>query len=284
MSPTREGFCHACRRRVGATLNSETEEFECDVCHGTFVEMTPEQNSDLSDFLATDQRDAVRCVDGSEPHLLSLPKQAAAPAPSSSAAAAQQQRGGQSQQRQEPPTELMSAIQQIMARAQREGGSGSFLARGEGGVELLGALQPLLSTTGATTLGDYAFGSLGTIIEQLVASDPARAPTPASKKAIAELCKTVDVAEEHVAAGWKCAIQKEPLVIGEKATTLPCGHVFHSQAIARWLSEHHSCPVCRSELPTDDNDVPAAAARRGGVDTAGGAAPSSSPGPSSSSS
>jgi len=237
----RSGFCHTCKQRVVASVNASCEP-ECERCHGTFVELSGgEDDGSLSEFLAHPP---------------------------------QRVRPGQR------PSELVSAaIQQIIARAQREGaadggGARSFLARGDGvsgvsgvsgvagvagvsgvsGVELLGALQPLLSTGGPTTLGDYALGSLGTIIEQLVANDPARRPTPASKKAVAELCKTVEIDQSHVDDGLKCAINKEPLGIGERATTLPCGHVFHNEAIARWLADHHSCPVCRHELPTDDDD------------------------------
>lgn len=78
---------------------------------------------------------------------------------------------------------------------------------------------------------------------------------PASKDAIEKL-QQVDICDEHckISADNKeyprCSICCEDLT--EKATRLPCGHLFNKECIGEWLNQHNQCPVCRFELPTDD--------------------------------
>lgn len=146
---------------------------------------------------------------------------------------------------------MASAIQHAILASRADQGTVNTIFGGE----FLGALQPLLAIP-QRELGDYAFGNISNIIDQLVANDPnsSQAPTPASKTAVKRLCTRITVEKSHVDDGWECAIHKEPFGIGEVATRLPCGHIFLEDAIHRWLDEHHSCPVCRFSLPTDDEE------------------------------
>lgn len=53
-----------------------------------------------------------------------------------------------------------------------------------------------------------------------------------------------------------CSITLEPVGNGRR---LPCGHVFQTFALERWLLAHHTCPCCRAPLPSvmiEENSFP----------------------------
>lgn len=52
-----------------------------------------------------------------------------------------------------------------------------------------------------------------------------------------------------------CPICTDSYAPGDTIIRLPlCGHVFHEKCALAWLTKHNSCPYCRKELPTDDDD------------------------------
>ncbi|KAI3985258.1 hypothetical protein MKX01_039503 [Papaver californicum] len=88
---------------------------------------------------------------------------------------------------------------------------------------------------------------------QSLGSRPLRVP-PASKEVVANL-PTIIVTEEtlmRLGIGTECAVCSESLVINDKMQELPCKHLFHPLCLMPWLDKHNSCPVCRHELPTDN--------------------------------
>ncbi|KAI3912880.1 hypothetical protein MKW98_012822 [Papaver atlanticum] len=88
---------------------------------------------------------------------------------------------------------------------------------------------------------------------QSLRSRPLRAP-PASKEVVANL-PTITVTEEtlmKLGIDTECAVCNENLVIDDKMQELPCKHLFHPLCLMPWLDKHNSCPVCRHELPTDN--------------------------------
>ncbi|GBP05480.1 E3 ubiquitin-protein ligase RNF181 [Eumeta japonica] len=74
-----------------------------------------------------------------------------------------------------------------------------------------------------------------------------RLPPPASKKAVEELSDiTINT------TGKQCPVCLKKFSNGEKVKLMPCEHSFHSTCILTWLNKTNSCPLCRHELPTDD--------------------------------
>ncbi|CAH9109498.1 unnamed protein product [Cuscuta epithymum] len=77
---------------------------------------------------------------------------------------------------------------------------------------------------------------------------------PASKSVIESLPCVVITDKDLSINSVSCAVCKDEILIGEKVNKLPCSHYYHGGCIVPWLSIRNTCPVCRYELPTDDDD------------------------------
>ncbi|CAL0315725.1 unnamed protein product [Lupinus luteus] len=75
---------------------------------------------------------------------------------------------------------------------------------------------------------------------------------PASKHAVDSLPE-VEIDHKHLIMDSHCAVCKEPFQLGYSAKEIPCKHIYHSECILPWLALRNSCPVCRHELPSDDD-------------------------------
>lgn len=53
-----------------------------------------------------------------------------------------------------------------------------------------------------------------------------------------------------VEAAGECIICMEVFESSAGGKQVPCGHVFHSCCITQWISDHNSCPLCRSTVLT----------------------------------
>uniref|UniRef100_A0A8D0DS41 E3 ubiquitin-protein ligase RNF181 n=1 Tax=Salvator merianae TaxID=96440 RepID=A0A8D0DS41_SALMN len=53
-------------------------------------------------------------------------------------------------------------------------------------------------------------------------------------------------------AHLKCPVCLLEFEEDEVVREMPCRHLFHRDCILPWLGKTNSCPLCRHELPTDD--------------------------------
>ncbi|XP_022862774.1 probable E3 ubiquitin-protein ligase RHC2A [Olea europaea var. sylvestris] len=145
----------------------------------------------------------------------------------------------------------------IVLRGPNDGGGG---ATAGGGFALYyddgtgSGLRPLPDTMSEFLLGS-GFDRLLDQLSQIEANGIGRIDSnpPASKAAI-ESMPTVEINDQHIAIESHCAVCKEAFDLGSEAREMPCKHLYHQDCILPWLSLRNSCPVCRHELPTDDDN------------------------------
>eukprot|EP00592_Proboscia_alata_P023453 CAMPEP_0194408578 /NCGR_PEP_ID=MMETSP0176-20130528/6400_1 /TAXON_ID=216777 /ORGANISM="Proboscia alata, Strain PI-D3" /LENGTH=387 /DNA_ID=CAMNT_0039208703 /DNA_START=211 /DNA_END=1374 /DNA_ORIENTATION=+ len=52
-----------------------------------------------------------------------------------------------------------------------------------------------------------------------------------------------------------CVVCRDRFAVGDTVMRLPfCSHCFHENCALYWLKSHNTCPFCRRELPTDDEE------------------------------
>lgn len=80
-----------------------------------------------------------------------------------------------------------------------------------------------------------------------------RGAPPAAASALNSLPRVVIRNHEQL-DGMVCAICKDSLFVETIMNQLPCSHLYHPSCIIPWLSSRNTCPLCRYELPTDDQE------------------------------
>jgi len=106
------------------------------------------------------------------------------------------------------------------------------------------------------TFGDYFMGTgLDWLIQRLAENDANHYGTPPASRSAVEAMPAVKISEEHLSSDLsQCAVCLEEFELGSEARQMPCKHMFHSDCIQPWLKLHSSCPVCRHQMPVDDED------------------------------
>ncbi|KAH7727953.1 zinc finger protein [Aphelenchoides avenae] len=91
---------------------------------------------------------------------------------------------------------------------------------------------------------------LGLTWEMLFPDRPAGAA--ASKEAIAKLERLTKSDVEPKSQCPVCLAEFGDADESEVLLRMPCKHLFHEKCILAWLNNANSCPLCRHELPVDD--------------------------------
>eukprot|EP01138_Halocafeteria_seosinensis_P005413 gb/GECG01005534.1/.p1 GENE.gb/GECG01005534.1/~~gb/GECG01005534.1/.p1 ORF type:complete len:408 (+),score=68.88 gb/GECG01005534.1/:1-1224(+) len=126
-------------------------------------------------------------------------------------------------------------------------------------------------------IGDYVIGDMDEIVNELMQQHPGGAPAHSTSNEVLNklpcLNHSIASASPHKGQNEQCAVCREefpwspsnenennqtedtPMDNGEDAVwALPCAHWFHRECCEQWLKEHNTCPVCRNELPTTDEE------------------------------
>uniref|UniRef100_A0A3B3Q8R5 E3 ubiquitin-protein ligase RNF181 n=1 Tax=Paramormyrops kingsleyae TaxID=1676925 RepID=A0A3B3Q8R5_9TELE len=80
-----------------------------------------------------------------------------------------------------------------------------------------------------------------------------RLPPPAARAVVQNLPMVV-ITFEQADRGLKCPVCLLEFEEDETVRKMPCEHLFHSSCILPWLGKTNSCPLCRLELPTDNQE------------------------------
>ncbi|KAI4334549.1 hypothetical protein L6164_019228 [Bauhinia variegata] len=115
-------------------------------------------------------------------------------------------------------------------------------------------LRPLPPTMSEFLLGS-GFDRLLEQFSQIEVNGFGRPENPPASKAAVESMPTIEIVEDHVGTDAHCAVCKEAFELGSEAREMPCKHIYHSDCILPWLSLRNSCPVCRHQLPSDQDSL-----------------------------
>ncbi|KFY45911.1 hypothetical protein V495_02756 [Pseudogymnoascus sp. VKM F-4514 (FW-929)] len=155
--------------------------------------------------------------------------------------------------------DLNTILRDLMLVLQPPGANGGAGAQGPlGGLHGLfaGLLNPANAVSGDAV---YSQEALDRIISTLMEQHPtSNAPGPAPAEAIAALPKK-KVDKEMLGSEGKaeCSVCMDDVVLDEEVVSLPCSHWFHEACVKAWLSEHNTCPICRTGVARDGTAVPA---------------------------
>lgn len=114
------------------------------------------------------------------------------------------------------------------------------------------AVSDTLPPVVSGSLSEYFIGpEFEAMLEDLTETDPRRYGTPPARRDAVEALADVII----LVPGMQCLVCLDDLEMGTVGKQMPCEHFFHSYCLLYWLQLHSSCPVCRSQLPTAEDET-----------------------------
>ncbi|KAF2311876.1 hypothetical protein GH714_027087 [Hevea brasiliensis] len=234
MSTTSSYWCYRCTRFITVLVSAENNDVTCPHCDGGFIEeIENNSRSDnphrrfmymLSDNNARNRQDSDRI-------------------PTLRFRRNRRNAGDRS------PFNPVIVLRGTAPEENEEGSSYEFYYDDGTG----SGLRPVPANMSEFLMGS-GFDRLLDQLAQIEVNGFGRVGNPPASKAVVESMPTVEINETHVLAEAHCAVCKEAFELGGKAREMPCTHIYHSDCILPWLAIRNSCPVCRHELPADQQE------------------------------
>ena len=99
--------------------------------------------------------------------------------------------------------------------------------------------------------GNNIFNQFENMFEEMLNNGPQ--PRPTDKELFNEFPETkIEDVNKLDQEKRNCVICLEDFKSGEKATLLPCVHLFHKNCIKSWLKTKNMCPICKFVLTRDN--------------------------------
>ncbi|GLT30928.1 hypothetical protein SLA2020_057010 [Shorea laevis] len=243
-------FCHQCERTVNVTVFPSSD-VSCPICNGGFIEECENPNPpypNLPSYISP-FNDSFNPLPVSLSNFLQLLLSSSSPTPSSSSGTVDLQNLFGSARPASGNPQGFDPFNFVHNYLDNLRSSGAH-------VQVVFENQPSETGFRPINLGDYFMGpGLEQLIQQLMENDPNRYGTPPAAKSAIDTLPSVKITGEVMNSEMnQCAVCKEEFEEGTEARQMPCKHLYHEDCIFPWLKMHNSCPVCRYELPTEDED------------------------------
>ncbi|KAF2291736.1 hypothetical protein GH714_035390 [Hevea brasiliensis] len=234
MSTTTSYWCYSCTRFVTVLVSAENNDVACPHCDGGFIEEI-ETNSQSDNhhrrfmYMLSDNNGRNRHDSGRIPAL--------------------RFRRNRRNADNRSPFNPVIVLRGTAPEENEEGSSYEFYYDDGTG----SGLRPVPANMSEFFMGS-GFDRLLDQLAQIEVNGFGRVGNPPASKAVVESMPTVEITETHVFADAHCAVCKEAFELGGEAREMPCKHIYHSDCILPWLAMRNSCPVCRQELPADQQE------------------------------